>query len=102
CIRSVKCFYSFPTRRSSDLAFGVSQSLQEHLQSDIIRSNRFALVNREYGEEFASEKALLSSNNVSAETASRIGEVAGADYMLVRSEEHTSELQSRFDLVCRL
>lgn len=64
-------------------AFGVSQSLQEHLQSDIIRSNRFALVNREYGEEFASEKALLSSNNVSAETASRIGEVAGADYMLV-------------------
>src|SRR5207249_7335471 len=26
----------------------------------------------------------------------------GADILLGRSEEHTSELQSRFDLVCRL
>src|SRR5437868_11474421 len=26
----------------------------------------------------------------------------GADVLYVRSEEHTSELQSRFDLVCRL
>src|SRR5437868_11757720 len=27
---------------------------------------------------------------------------AGALYLQIRSEEHTSELQSRFDLVCRL
>src|SRR5699024_11257879 len=26
----------------------------------------------------------------------------GANYPVLRSEEHTSELQSRFDLVCRL
>src|SRR5699024_12677774 len=32
---------------------------------------------------------------------SRSGVGAGVEY-LVRSEEHTSELQSRFDLVCRL
>src|SRR5699024_11375654 len=30
------------------------------------------------------------------------GEDDGTDYEDYRSEEHTSELQSRFDLVCRL
>src|SRR5699024_11928544 len=30
------------------------------------------------------------------------GRVPGTDEVLHRSEEHTSELQSRFDLVCRL
>src|SRR5699024_12230833 len=29
-------------------------------------------------------------------------EVPSDDYLAARSEEHTSELQSRFDLVCRL
>src|SRR5437868_7791192 len=28
--------------------------------------------------------------------------LVAADYSQIRSEEHTSELQSRFDLVCRL
>src|SRR5437868_10512039 len=32
----------------------------------------------------------------------RLGAGADADQELRRSEEHTSELQSRFDLVCRL
>src|SRR6266704_7019638 len=33
---------------------------------------------------------------------SRFTNPAGSDWPAVRSEEHTSELQSRFDLVCRL
>src|SRR5699024_4118155 len=32
----------------------------------------------------------------------QIDEVGGVSYLTDRSEEHTSELQSRFDLVCRL
>src|SRR5207249_7346882 len=32
----------------------------------------------------------------------RVGDIALAGGDLPRSEEHTSELQSRFDLVCRL
>src|SRR5207249_8227621 len=32
----------------------------------------------------------------------RIVPIVLADYVTLRSEEHTSELQSRFDLVCRL
>src|SRR5690349_23723498 len=38
-----------------------------------------------------------------AEVATDVADVfAGADVVLLRSEEHTSELQSRRDLVCRL
>src|SRR5699024_1052635 len=32
----------------------------------------------------------------------QIGEIVGSTLTLSRSEEHTSELQSRFDFVCRL
>src|SRR5207249_12313104 len=34
--------------------------------------------------------------------ARRIPGITAADLSILRSEEHTSELQSRFDLVCRL
>src|SRR5699024_12854881 len=38
-----------------------------------------------------------------ATTGEKTGAAANVDYvMTLRSEEHTSELQSRFDLVCRL
>src|SRR5690349_23595772 len=43
------------------------------------------------------EKVLYTSNGISFD---EIEEVAG--YRVHRSEEHTSELQSRRDLVCRL
>src|SRR5437868_11460022 len=39
------------------------------------------------------------------DTVGRLNDVAGAanqEQVVLRSEEHTSELQSRFDLVCRL
>src|SRR5699024_12462479 len=43
-----------------------------------------------------------SQNVVSAvELLRDIGEGRGPDFTGKRSEEHTSELQSRFDLVCR-
>lgn len=76
-----------------------SQALQEYVQQQLHSSGRFALVNRQYGEEFASEKALLSSDNVSPETASRIGQVAGADLMLVgriQSFEHPPQARREF------
>src|SRR5699024_11640568 len=40
--------------------------------------------------------------NVNSRTRSREEEVASSATFDLRSEEHTSELQSRFDLVCRL
>src|SRR5699024_12488705 len=75
CSRSHPDLHSFPTRRSSDL-----NELQ--LETSYEEIEDFSQVKK-----LATEKELLgmyiSSNSF-------------------RSEEHTSELQSRFDLVCRL
>lgn len=77
----------------------VSQSLQEHLQQKLHSSAQFALVNRQYSDEFAAEKALLSSDNVSPETASRIGQISGADLMIVgriQNFEHPPQARREF------
>src|SRR5699024_12488076 len=71
---------SFPTRRSSDLVFlGAAGA-----SSSIPRS-----------------KALKRSPKV-AELLSECHSLSSSTAPQLRSEEHTSELQSRFDLVCRL
>src|SRR5207249_5143345 len=80
---------SFPTRRSSDLVF-------EYQQHDVpvgqARRIRWHPTCRRVS---APQRVLESSSLGSGERSLELGERA-------RSEEHTSELQSRFDLVCRL
>src|SRR5699024_12751900 len=75
---------SFPTRRSSDL--------------DII-----VVLPAKAGEKrFKYEqKVKLVNPKITAEGKNVRGR-GYTNYILNRSEEHTSELQSRFDLVCRL
>src|SRR5699024_12797254 len=78
--------YSFPTRRSSDLIhwleFDAKQETIRKVTSFTgIENPSFLTVNRKKDHLYA------------------ISEVDNGE---VRSEEHTSELQSRFDLVCRL
>src|SRR5699024_11658824 len=94
--------HSFPTRRSSDLAtgFGYTQDrraeqakiLQELLPRvrDIRRMGSAAL-----------DLCRVAEGTVDAyyEHGVKIWDVA-AGIVIARSEEHTSELQSRFDLVC--
>src|SRR5699024_11834558 len=83
--------YSFPTRRSSDLELhedasdvGLDRRLgEEELLSDLG-------VAQPLGDE---HEHFCLARGQRLQTAGR---------GLVRSEEHTSELQSRFDLVCRL
>lgn len=65
--------------------------LQEAIQEKLTQSRRFAVVNRDFGEEFRSEVALLKSDNVSAVEASRLGQVAGADFMVVGRIYHIGE-----------
>src|SRR5206468_12967152 len=74
--------HSFPTRRSSDLVGPRITHVRElvgarHVQQLEIRERRLA------GE-------------------APVDDAVGAIQVLHRSEEHTSELQSRSDLVCRL
>src|SRR5699024_11997718 len=89
--------HSFPTRRSSDLPDSCgSQSVRrgdavrkggtmrlEEIQIEIIRSRRKTM-----------------ALEITPQCAVRVRAPLGMPEE--RSEEHTSELQSRFDLVCRL
>src|SRR5207247_8787987 len=68
--------HSFPTRRSSDLLL---------TPTSVERQKR----------QFRESLPLVGKMNRAG-----VGLLAGTD--LARSEEHTSELQSRVDLVCRL
>src|SRR5699024_12385743 len=81
--------HSFPTRRSSDLV------AVEDLPDLYGRSNDTGgMGHHPAGEGGHCPAAPLGTG----------GEVVGVVliYRMIRSEEHTSELQSRFDLVCRL
>src|SRR5699024_12599120 len=84
CSSHHRYLHSFPTRRSSDLVIAIITM-------------------------FVGNLIALAQDNVKRMLA--YSSVAHAGYLLVglaagtaegRSEEHTSELQSRFDLVCRL
>lgn len=64
-------------------AFQISSRIRDRILSSITQTQQLVALNRSYGAEFASEKALLSSDNVPASEAARIGNVVGADYMVV-------------------
>lgn len=64
-------------------AFQISNRIRDRILTSLTQTQQFVVVNRSHGAEFISEKALLSSDNVSPSEASRIGNVAGADFMVV-------------------
>src|SRR5207249_10695163 len=87
--------HPFPTRRSSDLP---PDSCQE-------RSPIAPWVVREKGGGPACTNEARPSRWLAAEPSlggPGLNRPARPPVVLTRSEEHTSELQSRFDLVCRL
>src|SRR5699024_11856508 len=97
-----RVLHSFPTRRSSDLNSSIFVPLKfklfKFVNSPILsgnpsifvylKSNSSRFVNFPILSGNSSIFALLKSNHLDSLTP------------LYRSEEHTSELQSRFDLVC--
>src|SRR5207249_11302457 len=78
CSRLLRDLHSFPTRRSSDLFLRFSASSRRKISGWLLFNNCPVTTSR------------LRAGCHSRRTSSS------------RSEEHTSELQSRFDLVCRL
>src|SRR5207253_11313668 len=87
CVRERSHRRSFPTRRSSDLAFqdipahdAVTQEIRRTLAANGMRDGVHIRLTLTRGVKYTS----------------------GMDPRLNRSEEHTSELQSRGHLVCRL
>src|SRR5699024_12523580 len=85
--------HSFPTRRSSDLA-AVDQL---RLRAEMIEQSALGDPGlRRHGVERRTSRSALIEQNVERVEQLLFG------LRRIRSEEHTSELQSRFDLVCRL
>src|SRR5699024_12557212 len=79
--------HAFPTRRSSDLTRIDDEVLPEHFRGPDIEPVR------EVADVGGAEEACGHEQN---------SVTLPAPVRYPRSEEHTSELQSRFDLVCRL
>src|SRR5690349_22474199 len=82
--------HSFPTRRSSDLDFAYTPGSPDTGTPVLSALAHCPAWSEPYGDSFA-------ASNTSIECAD-----GSEQRMLLRSEEHTSELQSRRDLVCRL
>src|SRR5699024_12762158 len=79
--------HSFPTRRSSDLSFkGIMSEFKYGMEEGNADEFTYTFKLTEYKPHKA--KKVKTSKKKKKKVA--------------RSEEHTSELQSRFDLVCRL
>src|SRR5207249_10825942 len=85
---------SFPTRRSSDLVDGEAGAAELHVRE----GDREAVHRDAVGRELR----LAARDNTAAHLVGRNRDQRGGPRLPPRSEEHTSELQSRFDLVCRL
>src|SRR5690606_40760120 len=85
--------HSFPTRRSSDLTTSLKQRWEE------LKSENPHLRIRNAADQLGVSEAELLLTNIGKGVTRLKNDVA---QILPRSEEHTSELQSRENLVCRL
>src|SRR5699024_11639183 len=87
--------HSFPTRRSSDL---IIKQLTRHFRRAGIKSNLGVFFEKVEETADGVKVTLADGKEFEAEICLTICQCD----LHARSEEHTSELQSRFDLVCRL
>src|SRR5690606_41801410 len=93
---------SFPTRRSSDLGYRRSQPLPAFVplpENHALVSN---IAERQADVVAALRREPVGPGGGAANCAVVVEGEVGAGFGLTRSEEHTSELQSRENLVCRL
>src|SRR5699024_11785552 len=95
CTHNLSLLHSFPTRRSSDLlnklnAIKPGNTKTIRAKNSFINIPPIAILRQVRG-------YVIIFQNLKQHSTNSINHLS-----LMRSEEHTSELQSRFDLVCRL
>ena len=91
----------------TDAKTGLGQALHDQLVIDLTQSRRFAVVDRAHDDAYQSEIAAMQSSDAAPEEKSRVGQMLGADFVLVgklhvtgarvtgaaaRTESHTLEL----------
>src|SRR5207248_6380697 len=96
--RTHRDLHSFPTRRSSDLGRWMRRRRGGRRLQAAFRLERFRCTVATLDDRSSSRLAFLSPHISSI--ASRSMKTSSSSVR--RSEEHTSELQSPYDLVCRL
>src|SRR5207248_11759301 len=92
--------HSFPTRRSSDLAHAQAFMKQKLAYADDHFHDECGVFGV-FGHEEASKLTYLGLYALQHRGQESAG-IVSSDGAELRSEEHTSELQSPYDLVCRL
>src|SRR5690606_41295148 len=98
CVSALRAPHPFPTRRSSDLDF------HRHLMGNLLPQLAHYLLADDFGrhetQAAVSDLVFLEPEITFRQTACQC--LLQHVQILARSEEHTSELQSREKLVCRL
>src|SRR5207249_10926230 len=92
--------HSFPTRRSSDLAFGAVWAWGKEWDMNTHGPRSYPRMGKTSTKGFSLIELLIVVFIILIISAIAIPSLFRSK--IARSEEHTSELQSRFDLVCRL
>src|SRR5207249_9626354 len=76
-----------------------SSTILVHLAPKLLPQDRAFLVSRATVNMHCHRGHVLTPERCSRMVVARGGQSSGGTHILLRSEEHTSELQSRFDLV---
>src|SRR5207249_7667944 len=100
-LRSSPIFSASPTRRSSDLTDWSWAPLFADLDNDGYK-DLFITSGMYHRPNDLDYLTYVSNPTVQASLRDGMAGLSRAVIAKMRSEEHTSELQSRFDLVCRL
>src|SRR5690606_41801380 len=96
CCADHPSLHSFPTRRSSDLQIATRQTAIQVLSDEVPAQRASTEVDAALADVPAVAVTTRSIGAVNEMDANRFASA------IPRSEEHTSELQSRENLVCRL
>ncbi len=80
-IKTLRTLYQFGNYVTT--ARDISSKLAQRLSVGLSQTNKFAVLDREYIAEFAQNRNILISDDSPIEEKARLGEVLGADYMIV-------------------